>query len=90
MFILMDTSTERNAQESLLARLPAEIRNRIWTHIVAIEKAYVGREFMNGPKCFAPQLHLFRVCRQTYAEAALLPYSATGSISIQPLRREVG
>jgi hypothetical protein len=72
----MDTSTERNAQESLLLRLPAEIRNRIWTHIVAIEKVYIGGEFMNDPKCVAPQLHLLRVCRQTYAEAALLPYSS--------------
>lgn len=70
-----NTSTERNSRESLLLRLPAEIRNRIWTQVLAMEVIYVGDEFRDNSDYTTPALDLLRVCRPIYAEAALLPYS---------------
>jgi hypothetical protein len=70
------SSAERNAGESPLLRLPAEIRNYIWTYVLATEQIVVslGEEASAcAPPEPAPDFAFLSSCRQAYAEAALLP-----------------
>ncbi|KAF2751043.1 hypothetical protein M011DRAFT_191503 [Sporormia fimetaria CBS 119925] len=62
-----------------LLRLPAEIRNQIWSDVFEVGtlkinfnlKANFGDEFED----YTPRLAVLLVCRQIYAEARLLPFS---------------
>ncbi|KAH8629752.1 hypothetical protein IG631_14329 [Alternaria alternata] len=67
---------QRNATSSPFLRLPPEIRNMIYTHIIDVvtvvfTKAGLGR----GRHPVQDGLALVRVCRQIHAEAGLLPYA---------------
>ena len=78
-----DNSSQRDATSPLL-RLPAELRN----HIFALALAHGEITWDQGawPKNVA---NLLFVCRQTYAETALLPYSLNSfvflTISVQSI-----
>ena len=76
-------SVKANAVNSPLLRLPAEIRNKIYTysfaprnakHIISIKPSTVGYtyEHRRGTEQSRPAFHLIRVCRQIYSEASLL------------------
>jgi hypothetical protein len=70
-------SAGRNAQESPLLCLPAELRNRIWTYVLSsqddIPPDADGQDF----KWNLEEIHLdiISVSRQAYAETALLPFA---------------
>jgi hypothetical protein len=82
------SSLERNARDSPLLRLPAELRNRVY-ELVLYEGRYnfagnkyvdfdTGWESLDGVKVYAEdhnRLSLLRVCRQLYCDTALLPFS---------------
>ncbi|KAI8940196.1 hypothetical protein NX059_003902 [Plenodomus lindquistii] len=78
-------STEQNAQQSPLLRLPGELRNQIWElalggNVCEIKKYYDVPEHCreNFPTA------LLQTCRQVFAETALLPYSLNNSASTSP------
>ncbi|KAJ4382921.1 beta transducin [Didymella sp. IMI 355093] len=70
--------------QSLLLRLPPELRNRIWEYAlgghvfdVVTRTVYERRKRINKAKVWDLPKNTFallRVCRQIYAEPALLPY----------------
>ena len=70
----MISSTTLNATKSPLLRLPAELRNIIFACV------YIGTQCSLDDEGFLSLWNirnpcgLFLVCRQTYAEASLLPY----------------
>jgi hypothetical protein len=73
-------SVKRN-QDSPLLCLPPEIRNRIWEYTLGgndIRQVDYGHRisvFLAKPHEGLNTFALLRVCRQTYAETALLPFS---------------
>lgn len=85
---LSSNSAERNAQESPLLRLPPELRNRIWTYVLSTKDDITpdadGKDF----KWNLEEIHLdiIGVCRQTYAETAMLPF-ALGSFRFRNFNR---
>jgi hypothetical protein len=73
----------RSNQDTLLLRLPAEIRNRIWQFALGgklIRPQYTTRR-SNYPKLMLQPCErknafsLLRTCRQIYAETAVLPFT---------------
>ncbi|KAF2253367.1 hypothetical protein BU26DRAFT_400386, partial [Trematosphaeria pertusa] len=72
--------------KSPLLRLPGKIRNAIWEYVVGgttfdmhVKYRYKGRYAWRIPDAKAAnttknQLSLLRVCRQIYAETAILPF----------------
>ena len=68
------TRAQRNAQESALLRLPAEIRHRIWTYAVHAQTVTMGYLDWMDRKDY-PKQSVLQVCRQVHAETCLLPYS---------------
>lgn len=75
-------SMDRNARASPLLRLPAELRNRVYEYVLYKGTYWFNRERATTSKRpieivprIANRLSLLRVCRQTYAETALLPFS---------------
>jgi hypothetical protein len=81
-------STEQNRRDSPLLRLPGELRNKIYEHVL-FEGEYSNRDVnasdaINGknPPCerllsdsIPNRLGALRICQQTYEEAALLPFT---------------
>lgn len=76
--------TEKNAQESLLLCLPAELRNRIYEYVVSRETIDVFTKpattlTRRTEQGFIPEpvqhFRFLQVCRQLYSEACLLPFS---------------
>lgn len=73
--------------ETLLLRLPAEVRNRIWEYalggkifdVILIQTCrgrYVEEKTLIAPETFPENAHaLLQVCRQIYRETALVPFS---------------
>jgi len=80
----MCCSSKSNAANSPLLRLPAEIRNIIFSYVYTV--ADYGLELDNdygachvvlsGPGMYLGEyeVHSFLVCRQVHVETALLPY----------------
>jgi hypothetical protein len=72
-------SAQRNLDQSTLLRLPAEIRNNIWSIVVG-RATVEGRTRTPGQRRSiphvnaVPDLRLPLVCRQIYAETVLLPF----------------
>ena len=78
-------SFERNATTSPLLRLPAEIRNEIFSyamsnstitiaHTVATHNQSIPSKGFYNPRPY-PAASLLFVCRQIYSEIAILPYA---------------
>jgi hypothetical protein len=83
-------STLRNQKESPLLRLPAELRDKIYGYVFsggriiphfspirntfAIFQGFIRNQTIFGPVHGDNPLALLYVCRQTYAETALLPF----------------
>jgi len=68
--------TSRNAIESPLLRLPAELKNAIYGYVLGYG-TYVALTFGTRPVLLPSRrnyLALFATCRQIYVEAALLPF----------------
>ncbi|KAG9381780.1 hypothetical protein A1F94_007434 [Pyrenophora tritici-repentis] len=65
----------KNVETSMLLCLPAEIRNRIWTHVVSVDKVYIGKVFYDEPIDEYPEASILRVCRQIHAEICLMAYT---------------
>jgi|SRR5690242_15674709 len=75
------------SSETLLLRLPAEVRNRIWEYalggkifdVIFIQTCrgrYVEEKTLIAPETFPENAHaLLQVCRQIYGETALVPFS---------------
>jgi hypothetical protein len=110
-------STERNACESPLLRLPPEIRNRIWSYILSIRQItlkecpddwrddldvddyeceeeyevayYELKEICWASAAYPPGLETLLICRQTYAEASLLPFTLN-TISFSKVDYDMG
>jgi hypothetical protein len=79
-------STPRSQFQSPLLRLPGELRNLIYFHLFITEAFKLERHgfntqnfpYINRHRHREPTSHrlaLLSVCRQTYAEAALLPFT---------------
>ncbi|KAI0591871.1 hypothetical protein TUN199_02222 [Pyrenophora tritici-repentis] len=66
---------QKNVETSMLLCLPAEIRNRIWTHVVSVDKVYIGKVFYDEPIDEYPEASILRVCRQIHAEICLMAYT---------------
>lgn len=86
-FSLMVDRSERNAAESPLLRLPAEIREKVWkcatsgVCVNATRRKEIFPTWADGSSekvvRNASAFHLPRVCRQIYAETAVLPYASS-------------
>lgn len=66
---------QQNAKTRLL-RLPAELRNRIFTYVVLEHTDHSMHVVKYVKKLFADVVPLLLVCRQIYAETAVLPFAA--------------
>jgi hypothetical protein len=79
--LLICSSTQRNATDSPLLRLPGEIRNSIYSYVFGYDTHEFARPFQ-GTQCLPrlvlssgwPHLDILSVCRQTQRETALLPF----------------
>jgi hypothetical protein len=83
--MLRSYSARQNQRDSPLLRLPAELRNQIFRYALGGETwNFVVRESnrhrVRNCSGFQHALALLAVCRQIYAETALLPFSL-GSFS---------
>lgn len=82
--LLTMTRIHRNATESLLLRLPPELRNRIYSYAIGghyIElmgsrdmRLHTEHEFSDADNQYH-MLGLLRTCRQIYAETRLIPFT---------------
>ncbi|KAF1932006.1 uncharacterized protein M421DRAFT_416734 [Didymella exigua CBS 183.55] len=78
----------RNSRESPLLRLPAELRIKIWAYLLAYR--HVLKQFPSrwrpgsGSSASTIRLDILRVCRQTYTETALLPFTLNSFTFITP------
>jgi len=68
------TRAQRNTEESVLLRLPPELRRRIWTYAVHAQIVTVGDWDWFEREDY-PKQSVLQVCRQLHAETCLLPYS---------------
>jgi hypothetical protein len=66
---------QKKAEDSAFLRLPAEIRNRIWSYVVSVGTVFIGKDFFVDPIDEYPEASILRVCRQIDAETCLLSYS---------------
>lgn len=84
----MDQSSVNSNHNSRLLRLPPEIRNRIWEYTLGgmefrqIHFTSRKRVFQAKPSERPNIFALLRVCRQIYAETALLPLA----VNVLPVR----
>ncbi|PVH98354.1 hypothetical protein DM02DRAFT_630302 [Periconia macrospinosa] len=74
---------QMNAETSPLLRLPREIRDMIWKHVLQKDE-YYAKKWRYGRRLFRPSvesgatgLPILGTCRQIYSEAVLFPYQGT-------------
>jgi hypothetical protein len=78
---LIAPSADRNSHQSLLLRLPAELRNRIWALVLSCDQSLHWRlpgqwhPHLAANSASKIQLNTLRVSRQTYTETASLPFT---------------
>ena len=65
----------QNTHDSSLLRLPPELKSRVWAFIFGRDEAYVGQCRIGEVAESKHGLSLLLACRQTYAEAVLLPFA---------------
>jgi hypothetical protein len=70
-------STQRTQQDSPLLRLPAELRNTIYTYVLQGQIWVAPRRlsFMAGPSPPPNYMALLHVCREMHADTRFLPFS---------------
>ena len=68
-------SARRNARDSPLLRLPAEIRASIWKHALEYPVVKVRPSSKRHRKSVRVNFGLLRICRQVYSETARLPHT---------------
>lgn len=81
---MLAASRRRNQHSSLILRLPAELRNKIFAYIFSdyvldyessVKLSFCTRELLRRPSKFpAPLLSITYVCRQLYTETKTLPF----------------
>ncbi|EFQ95529.1 hypothetical protein PTT_06326 [Pyrenophora teres f. teres 0-1] len=69
--------TERNQQTSPLLRLPAELRNKVYTYVFHTPpiRPYRDHRVYGAWAYSRRRLRLLQVCRQVYFEARLVPFT---------------
>ncbi|KAF2830942.1 hypothetical protein CC86DRAFT_462965 [Ophiobolus disseminans] len=72
-----------NQTSSPLLRLPTELRNAIYTHMIGTIILTPGLMSIKDPRLII-ELSLLRTCRQTHRETALLPFQLNTFGSVLP------
>lgn len=81
-------STARNAQESPLLRLPAELRERIWAYAFGMKTVHpIGnalRHWDTSPRRSKEWVVSFRPCREEYSDDEIYKMSLDGQLDGSP------